>query len=382
MKNNGSLSGIRVLDLSRLLPGPYCSMILADHGAEVIAVEDRRFKEDELFFRPINRNKRHMSLNLKTAEGRDIFYKLAEKSDVMLEGFRPGVVKRLGVDYDTVRKINPAIIYCSISGYGQDGPLRDRVGHDVNYMATAGLLGLIGPEKGPPSIPGVQFADIAGGSMNGVVGILLALYARTISGKGQYIDISMTDGLLGYLSLPHYFAQKSGHPPCRGNALLSHRYGCYNTYETADGRFVAIGAVENRFWAELCNLLGLEEYADLQYDDACRVEIIERLRDCFSRKTRDEWNSILADRDVCYSEVLDYHEVLDSRLFRERGTIVDRRKEDGSVIPELGIAVKLSETPGSLRTGPADFGADTERVLVELGYSGEQINDFAKRAVI
>ena len=382
MKHNGSLSGIQVLDLSRLLPGPYCSMILADHGAEVIAVEDRRFKEDELFFSPINRNKRHISLNLKTAEGRDIFYKLAEESDVMLEGFRPGVVKRLGVDYDTIKKINPAIIYCSISGYGQDGPLRDRVGHDVNYMATAGLLGLIGPEKGPPTIPGVQFADIAGGSMNGVVGILLALYARTFSGKGQYIDISMTDGLLGYLSLPHYFTRKSGQPPCRGNDLLSHRYGCYNTYETADGRFVAIGAVENRFWAKLCGLLGMEEYADLQYDDACRVEIIERLRECFSRKTRDEWNSILADQDVCYSDVLDYHEVLDSRLFRERGMIVDRRKEDGSVIPELGIAVKLSETPGSLRTEPAEFGADTERVLLELGYTREQIGDFAKRAVI
>ncbi|MEE4164653.1 MAG: CoA transferase, partial [Desulfocapsaceae bacterium] len=150
MKNNGSLSGIRVLDLSRLLPGPYCSMVLADHGADVIAVEDRRFEEDDLFFTSINRNKRHICLNLKSDEGRKIFYRLAEKSDVMLEGFRPGVVKRLGVDYDSMKNINPAIIYCSISGYGQDGPLRDRVGHDVNYMATAGLLGLIGPENGPP----------------------------------------------------------------------------------------------------------------------------------------------------------------------------------------------------------------------------------------
>ena len=381
MDNQGSLSGIKVLDLSRLLPGPYCSMILADHGAEVIAVEDRRFKEDDLFFNSINRNKRHISLNLKSAEGKEIFFKLAEKSDVMLEGFRPGVVKRLGVDYETIKKINPSIVYCSITGYGQDGPLHDRAGHDVNYMATAGLLGLIGPESGLPSIPGVQFADIAGGSMNGVVGILLALYARTVSGKGQYIDISMTDGLLGYLSLPHFFSQKSGRNPCRGNDLLSHRYGCYNTYGTADGKCIVIGAVENRFWANLCGILGMEEYVDRQYDEHYRTEIIERLRKCFRGKTVDEWNEILADQEVCYSAVLEYPDVLNSELFRERELIVDRRKNDGTIIPELGIAVKLSETPGSIRTEPVSFGADTATVLGELGYSEEQIEDYARRDV-
>jgi len=382
MDLEGSLTGIRVLDLSRLLPGPYCSMMLGDHGAEVIAVEDSRFKKDELFFNSINRNKRHMSLNLKTPEGKDIFSKLVEQSDIMLEGFRPGVVDRLGVDYETIRKINPSIIYCSITGYGQDGPYRDRVGHDVNYMAEAGVLGLIGPEGGAPVIPGVQFADIAGGSMNAFAGILLALHARSRTGRGQYIDISMTDGLLGYLSLPHFFSQRTGVSPRRGNDLLSHRYGCYNIYRTADDRYVAIGAVENRFWVTLCRLTGLDEYADRQYDEDCRIEIIEQYEQRFRSKTADEWNEILAEEDVCYSVVQDYEDVLDSRLFRDREVITDRLMSDGTLEPELGVTIKLSETPGSIRIEPVDFGADTAQVLQELGYSDQQISDYRKREII
>ena len=174
----GALDGITVIDLSRLLPGPYCSMILADHGARVIAVENKRFIADGLFFNTINRNKEHMSLNLKTEAGKQIFFRLIEKADVLLEGFRPGVVDRLGADYESVRKVNPEIIYCSITGYGQDGPFRDRVGHDVNYLSYAGVLDLMGEPDRPPSIPGIQIADIAAGGMNAAIGILMALFAR------------------------------------------------------------------------------------------------------------------------------------------------------------------------------------------------------------
>ena len=197
----GALDGITVIDLSRLLPGPYCSMILADHGARVIAIEGRQFVADGLFFNTINRNKEHMSLNLKTEEGKQIFSRLVEKADVVLEGFRPGVVDRLGVDYGSVRKVNPKIIYCAITGYGQDGPFRDRVGHDVNYLSFAGVLNLMGEADRPPSIPGIQIADIAAGGMNAAIGILLALFAREKTGKGQYIDISMTDGMVGFLPI-------------------------------------------------------------------------------------------------------------------------------------------------------------------------------------
>ena len=229
----GALTGVKVLDLSRLLPGPYCSMILADHGAEVLAIEDRRFLADGMYFKDLYRNKRHISLNLKAEEGRAIFFRMVRDADVILEGFRPGVVERLGVDYEKVRRINPRIIYCSITGYGQAGSLHDRAGHDVNYLSTAGVLDLIGEKGQPPAIPGVQIADIAG-AMNGVIGVLLALFAREKSGLGQYIDISMTDSLLGFMTLPVLFRQLSDQRFGRSETLLSHRYACYNTYETKD----------------------------------------------------------------------------------------------------------------------------------------------------
>jgi len=219
MPKNGALSGIKILDLSRLLPGPYCSMILADHGARVIAIEDRRFMDDGLFFSQVYRNKEHMSLNLKTGEGKKIFFHLLNDADVILEGFRPGVVQRLGVDYDTVRKVNPKIIYCSISGYGQTGPYRDRAGHDVNYLSISGALDLIGQANRPPSIPGIQIADIAGGGMNAAIGILMALFARERTGKGQYIDISMTDGIVGFMPAAFFLKQITGQFPKRGDSI-------------------------------------------------------------------------------------------------------------------------------------------------------------------
>lgn len=382
MKNSGSLAGIRVLDLSRMLPGPYCSMILADHGADVIAVEDRRFQEDGLFFSTVNRNKRHLGLDLKTQQGKEIFFQLAEKADILLEGFRPGVVTRLGVDYQSVSEVNPGIIYCSITGYGQSGPGRDRPGHDVNYMSEAGILGLIGPAAGKPSIPGVQFADIAGGSMNAVTGILLALYVRTRTGRGQYIDISMTDGLVGYHSLPHHFSLASGKHPVRSDDLLSHRYGCYNTYETKDGNYIAVGAVENRFWQRLCDLLEVPELGVFQYDDKRRKEIIAALTRIFLSRTADEWDRLLAEEDVCYSRVRTYGEILESPMFREREMVVEIENKEGRRVMELGIPVKLSDTPGSIRSAAVGFGGSTMEILAELGYSEEQAAELRRNTIV
>ena len=381
MAKHGVLNGITVIDLSRLLPGPYCSMILADHGARVIAVEDKRFLADGLFFNLINRNKEHMSLNLKTEKGKEIFFRLIQNADVLLEGFRPGVVDRLGVGYETVQKVNPKIIYCSITGYGQNGPFRDRAGHDANYMSYAGVLDLIGEADRPPSIPGVPIADIAGGSMNAAIGILLALIARQNTGKGQYIDISMTDGMVAFLPTALFFRQLTGQEPARADGLFSHRYACYNTYETADGQFLSIGAVEKRFWRQLCDLLGLSDYADLQYDDQRRLEILNSMRQAFKQKTLDEWNAVLGDKDVCWGRVQSLSEVLEDPLFRQRKMVVEIKGSDGKRSKTLGVPVKLSETPGAVRTPPVDFGASTTDILRELGYSENEIERFEKDGV-
>ena len=382
MESRGALEGIKVLDLSRMLPGPYCSMIMADHGAEVIAIEDGRFKEDGLFFNDLNRNKRHMSLNLKTPEGQEIFYKLAQETDVILEGFRPGVVKRLGVDYQTVKKYNPRVIYCSITGYGQTGPASDRAGHDVNYLSKTGVLGLIGVKDRPPSIPGIQVADIAGGSMNSAVGILLALYARERTGRGQYIDISMTDGMIGFLSLPHYFSKLTGNQPKVADTLLSHRYGCYNTYQTKDGRYLSIGSLENRFWKPLCEYFDRTDYIPLQYDEGKRKEIIDFLREKFLTKNLAHWEKELSELDVCYAGVQTLEEVFEDPLFREREMIVEYPDSNGASIRSFGIPVKLSETPGSVRTMPDEFGESTRNILEETGYSKEQIDCFFADGVV
>lgn len=382
MTQQGALTGIRVLDLSRMLPGPYCSMILADHGAEVIAIEDKKFQADGLFFSDLNRNKRHMSLNLKSPDGLAVFFRLAEKADVILEGFRPGVVKRLGVDYEAVRRVNPGIVYCSISGYGQTGPMADKAGHDVNYLGHAGVLGLIGEKGRPPVIPGVQLADIAGGGMNAAIGILLALFARQRSGRGQYIDISMTDGMVGFLSLPYFFARLTGQPPRASDLLLSHRYGCYNTYETADGRYLALGSVENRFWRGLCDHLGRPEYTALQYDEARREEIIEFLRRTFLAKTLADWQVELAGLDICWAPVKTMDEVLVDPLFQAREMIHGYTDMHGEQRHSFGIPVKMSETPGSIRTTPGAFGSATREILAEAGYSAVEIEAFTAAGVV
>ncbi|MBT8357599.1 MAG: CoA transferase [Deltaproteobacteria bacterium] len=382
MLENGALSGIKVMDLSRLLPGPYCSMILADHGARVIAIEDKRFMDDGLFFSQIYRNKEHMSLNLKTEEGKKIFVRLGNDADVILEGFRPGVVQRLGVDYDTVSKTNKKIIYCSISGYGQTGSYRDRAGHDVNYLGRSGALDLIGQANHPPSIPGIQVADIAGGGMNATIGILMALFAREKTGKGQHIDISMTDGLVGFMPSAFFLKQISGQFPTRSYSILSHKYACYNTYETADGRFISVGSLENRFWKNLCEFLGAPQYIPLQFDDNRREEMIDFLKTAFSKKTYAQWKKDLAGIDACCEPIQNLKEVLKDPLFRERKMIIEVVGKDGKKSLVIGIPVKLSETPGSIRTSPVAFGENTETILKELGYSGKQIKNLQDREII
>lgn len=379
---DGALSGVKVLDLSRLLPGPYCSMVLSDHGAEVISIEDRRFIDEAGFPTLVNRNKSHMTLNLKTDEGKQVFYKMVQDSDIVLEGFRPGVTEKLAVDYKTLCQINPGIIYCSITGYGQTGSFKDRPGHDVNFLGVSGVLDLIGEKNNPPSIPGVQVADIAGGGMNAVIGILLALQARHTTGRGQYIDISMTDACVSMLHLALEFQQASGQATERSDSLLSHRYAFYNTYETKDGKYLSIGALEYRFWSHLCQILEKPDYASLQYDEERREEIIDFMRETFKLKTLTDWKFLLGDLDICWGPVNTISDVLDDPLFKEREMVVDVKNEDGGKSKTIGIPVKLSDTPGRIKSPPVLFGSSTESVLKRFGFNEEEINGFREKSVI
>ncbi len=369
-----ALEGIRVVDISRLYPGPLCSMILADHGAEVIAIEERRFEQDQLFLSSLYRNKKHICLNLKKPKGKEAFFRLVKDADVLIEGFRPGVASRLGVGYEDVRRITPSIIYCSITGYGQTGPLSQKAGHDVNYLSIAGVLDLIGYRDRPPSIPGVQIADILG-ALYGTIGILLALEARKKHGKGQYIDVSMSDCVLSMNILPLLFERLKGERPKRGEMLLSHRYACYNTYETKDGRAISLGALEGRFWKEICIHFGCEKFIPLQYNEEHREEIIEHFKEIFRKKTLKEWKRELKDVDGCWSEVLTLHEALEHPHFQERGMSILSPDEYGKKVPTLASPIKLSLTPATIRTPPVRFGENTIEVLEELGYSREEIKD-------
>lgn len=378
----GALQGITVIDLSRMLPGPYCSMILADHGARVIAIEDKRFEVDDLFLPPVNRNKDHMTLNLKSKEGHDIFFKLIQDADVLMEGFRPGVTKRLGIDYKTLKEVNQRIIYCSITGYGQDGPYRDVAGHDVNYLSFAGILDMIGEKDGSPCIPGIQIADLVGGGMNAAIGILLAIVARERTGKGQYIDISMTDGMVGLLSIPLHILQRSKRVPQRSDTFLSHRYACYNVYKTADRRYISIGAVENRFWKNLCDVLHVPEYGPLQYDDNHREEILGFFRKAFKKKTLNQWIKELRDKDVCWGKIQGLEEVLNDPLFLARDMVSEIKDDKGEPVTMLGIPVKLSDTSGSIRSAAVGFGGSSRRILAELGYTKEQIEELIEKGVV
>ncbi|MBI4830622.1 MAG: CoA transferase [Candidatus Lindowbacteria bacterium] len=273
----GLLEGIKILDLTRLLPGGYCSMLLADMGADVLKVEapgegdymrwnPPMLKNMSALFAAINRNKRSMTLNLKHAEGKKIFEKLIRDFDVLLEGNRPGVMEKLGFGYNTVSKINPRLIYCSISGYGQDGPYRDEVGHDINYIGVAGVLAMTGHRGGPPVVPAVQIGDLAGGAMFAAIGILAAIIGRSQTGKGRYVDISMADGVVSWLSIHAAKHFADGDTLERGQMRLSGQYPCYAVYETKDLRHISLGALEEKFWVNFCRAVERSDLVDKQFD--------------------------------------------------------------------------------------------------------------------
>lgn len=394
---SGALDGIRVVDLSRLAPGPYASMLLGDFGADVLLVEAppeavsrgaaRAPVDDDAATRrrahgALGRNKRSIVVDLRTDEGKAVVHRLVEDADVFLEGFRPGVVDRLGVGYEAISRINPRIVYCSISGYGQTGPYSHMVGHDINYISVGGALSMIGSANDGPAVPYNIIADFAGGGLMAAFAMVAALLSRERTGRGQYLDMSMSDNVLYLLASMSGGVLAGGTPPSRGARGLGGGSPHYGVYECADGKYLSLGSLEPHFWANLCDVAGRPDMRPHEYDQTKHDEFADHLAQMFKTKSRDDWFDQLRDVDLCVAPVLDLEEALSDPHQRERGMVVDVDDPEVGQIRQIGIGPKLSLTPGSVRTTAPRAGQHTREVLNSLGYGSEVVEDLLNRGVV
>ena len=389
------LSGIRILDLSRLLPGAYASQMMADFGADVIKVEEPgtgdygRFMPPHgpggmsLYFVAINRNKRSITINLKTEQGREIFQRMVRQADVVLESFRPGVMERLGLSYEQLKELHPGIIYCAISGYGQDGPYRLRAGHDLNYAGYAGLLHYNRSSYGEPAMPPTQLGDLAGGSYMAIIGILTAIVGRTQTGVGRKIDVSMTEGVMSLLPLVTTTYLNTGKAPRPGHSSLDGGLPCYNIYETKDGKHVTLAALEPKFWHTFCTHVGHLELLPfhMPVGPGEREQAMDMLRAIFKTKTRDEWVAELGETDACIGPVYSIDEALNDPHAQSRGISVSSGAgtETFQTLPSFP---RISENEYEQRYAPPTIGEHTADLLHEAGYSDEEIAQFTAGGAI
>lgn len=389
------LEGVKVLDLSRYLPGPFCTQILADFGAEVIKVEDPKGGDlgrllpplvngESTRFYTVNRNKKSITLDLKKEEGKALFKRLVTTCDVVIDQFRPGVMTKLGLDYERLKEINPGIIYCAITGYGMSGPLRDAAGHDLNYLSLAGVTELTGNYQGMPAMSGVQIADIAGGTLYAVIAILLALMHRAKTGQGQLCDIAMLDGSISLLS--YTLGEWSGGDklPERGSDLLTGGYACYNIYETKDKKYISVGAIEGKFWAEFCEKINRKEYIKIQLNPHQQLEMIKDIRAVMLEKTRDEWVDFFANSDICLTPVLALDEMCSHPQVAARDMILKLTSDnkDGKDIVLTGTPIKLSKSPGEVKLTFPKLGEHNEEIFLAAGCTREELEEFKKKQVI
>jgi alpha-methylacyl-CoA racemase len=395
----GVLDGIRILELARVAPAELPAMMLADMGAEVLKIETPepgRDSSDEWVRRTIhnfvNRNKRSMTLNLKSPEGQAVFRKLASTADVIVEGFRPGVMKRLGADYETLHALNPRLVYCSLSGFGQDGPYRDRPAHDMNYLSLAGVLGLIGEKDRKPVIPLNLVADYAGASLHGALGIMMALFARERTGRGQHVDVSYLDTTVSLLAAtPNMrFFFSDGLAPRRGEGFLGGSYPYYAIYTTRDDKLLTIGCTEPWLWENFCNAIGRPDFkrfarttdqlvrAANAEEEAARNEIEALIR----TRDRDEWYELLVRADVCVGKVYDIPEMVADPQINHRRMVVDVEHPTQGRVRQVGVAIKLSDTPGAIRSAAPMPNEHTEDVLKDLGMTAGEIADLRRKGIV
>ncbi len=374
-----SLDGIRVLDLSRLLPGPFLTMVLADMGADVIKIEAPNVGDYLRSIPPakggmsgrflaVNRDKRSLVLDLKSDVGRQALLKMVESADVVIETFRPGVMKRLGVDFDVLKQHNKNIILCSISGFGQDGALCKRAGHDLNYIALAGVLAMGGEAGGKPMMPGVQIADLAGGALWGATAVLGALVGRSKHG-GQHLDISMTEGALALLAAELGHLDCGTETPTRGRESLNGGLACYGVYRTKDNRYVSVGALEPKFWMAFNTAIGRQgNVAEVMAPPAKQAELRDELSEILAGKTRDEWAAIFAEHDCCTEAVLELDELQDHKLHKSRDVFFTVPCDGGEV---LQVRTPVGR-PSAKHLAPT-LGQHSVEVLQEFGFSADEI---------
>ena len=387
------LEGIQVVDLSRLLPGPFATQLLADLGAEVIKVEDPSIGDYMRLVPPnvgdtsypyvmVNRNKRSVALNLKAPEGQEVLHRLVARADVFVEQFQGGVAARLGADYDTLKRVNPRLVYCAFEGFGTTGPYARRPAHDIDFESLAGILGVTGSEDGRPVIPGVPIADLAS-AYNAAFSILAALRRRDRTGEGAFVDVSIFDTAVSLmvLNLAHYLG--TGEAPAPGETIVTGQFPFYNVYETKDGRWLSIAVVETKFWARLVEILGLPELKDDQFsDEAGRAMAIAAFRKAFRAKTLSEWRAVLGKEDLPWAPVQTLAEVSQDPQIRARGMLAE------ADLGRLGRRTVLGHPAhhGGLPRDPSGFvaakGEHTVEVLEGLGYSREAIEGLRARGVI
>lgn len=371
-----ALQHITILDLTRLLPGAAATQMLAAFGARVIKIEQPGLGDyarhgfgangvNPLFLET-NRNKQSITLDLKNDQGKAILRQFVERADVLVEGFRPGVMHRLDLGYSALAKINPRLIYVALTGYGQEGEYAQMAGHDLNYLAMAGVLNEIGTLDAP-AMAGVQLADLAGGSNQVVIGTLLALEARHRTGRGQFVDVSMMDGVAGLLAVPYSMYKSSGRLPERGNELLSGRYACYNIYRTSDSRWITVAALEAKFWDALCRQLEcVDLIADQFAPEPRQAEVKSKLASILVTDTAQAWFDRLRDKDCCVAPVRTLDEVHNDPHFASHA---------------IGLGPKLSATPSAYVSQAPELGEHTAQVLHELGYSDEQIEHLKQAGI-
>jgi alpha-methylacyl-CoA racemase len=384
----GPLTGVTVLDLSTVGPAARCTHLLAGYGASVVKVGPVPAASAEPIVPPFfsysgHRGMRRALFNLKDVEGKEAFLALAAVSDVLVESFRPGVMDRLGLGYEAVSLRNPGAVYCSTSGYGQDGPHAQWAGHDLDYLAVGGYLAMSGPgEGGAPPIPGATIADAAAGGLHAALAITAALAGRGSSGRGAYLDVSVADGVLWLMSLAIDEQLALGGEVRPGHDVLSGRYACYAVYATQDGKWLAVGAIEAKFFANLCQALGCGELAALQYDDEAQPRLRAALADAFVGRSRDEWVAVLACADTCVAPVLEVGEVVDDPQYSARRLVGVASHPEHGEVRQLAPLLAGMPRPDGVVALPDPRQSDTEHLLKEAGVDGETVARWVAQGVV